>query len=54
MNLYYDHKEELGIGLDHVVGVHRGIDLELLHIRLGHPGIEAMDLLRMDHWPRLA
>lgn len=31
-----------GIGLDHVVGVHWGIDLELLHMRLGHPGIEAM------------
>ena len=42
------------IGLDHVVGVHRGIDLELLHMRLGHPGIEAMDLLCMDHWLRLA
>lgn len=27
-----------GIGLDHVVGVHGGIDLELLHMRLGHPG----------------
>ena len=38
MNLYYDHKEELGMGLDHVVGVHGGIDLELLHMRLGHPG----------------
>lgn len=31
-----------GIGLDHVVGVHWGIDLELLHMRLGRPGIEAM------------
>lgn len=54
MNLYYDHKEELGMGLDHVVGVHWAIDLELLHRRLGHPGIEAMDLLCMDHWLRLA
>jgi len=26
------------MGLDHVVGVHGGIDLELLHMRLGHPG----------------
>lgn len=47
-------REGRGIGLDHVVGVHRGIDLELLHMRLGHPGIEAMDLLCMDHWLRLA
>lgn len=38
------------MGLDHVVGVHRGIDLYPLHMRLGHPGIEAMDLLCMDHW----
>lgn len=30
-----------------------GIGLELLHIRLGYPGIEAMDLLCMDHWLRL-
>lgn len=37
--------EGRGIGLDHVVGVHWAIDLELLHRRLGHPGIEAMDLL---------
>lgn len=42
------------MGLDHVVGVHWAIDLELLHRRLGHPGIEAMDLLCMDHWLRLA
>lgn len=41
-------------GLDNVVGMLRGIDLELLHMRLGNLGIEAMDLLCMDHWLRLA
>ena len=46
-------REGRGIGLDHVVGVHRAIDLELLHMRLGHPGIEAMDPLCMDDWLRL-
>lgn len=46
--------EGRGIGLDHVVGVHWGINLELLHMRLGHPGIKAIDLLCIDHWLRLA
>ncbi|GLJ25798.1 hypothetical protein SUGI_0493980 [Cryptomeria japonica] len=39
-------------GLDHVVGMLRGLDLELLHMRLGNLGIEAMDLLCLDHWLR--
>lgn len=30
----------------------RGLDLELLHMRLGNLGIEAMDLLCLDHWLR--
>lgn len=35
-----------------MVGMLRGLDLELLHMRLGNLGIEAMDLLCLDHWLR--